>query len=464
MKDLAVADPTQSIVTNADAIADFVVAMRERGLPDDVLESARFCIVDWFGVALGASDQVPVQALARVVAGWRTQGRALLLTGGTAAPPAAALLNGTMAHCLDFDDTHVGSISHLSGPVLAAAFALGTDLATSPPRVLRAFVTGFEVGARLGLGGFGVATNERHTHATGVFGCLGAAAAASSLGELDHGRIVRAMGLAATQVGGLTASFGTPAKPFHAGKAAFNGVLAAQMAHERYEAATDLVEPGGGLGRALVQDGKVGIAEVDFSAGWEINRNTFKPYASCLLTHPVIDSCKLLRAQLQADGGRVVRLRIRVNPLAIQLAGKARPATPFEGKFSLAFCCALALGGYRATQLDFSDATLNDGALRELVACCELIADPSLDVRAATVDAELDDGRTRSVHTPLALGNPERPMSWGDMEQKFLSLTAPRLGDVRARGLFERLRAFEAMPSLDALASSLLPAAEEASA
>ena len=442
--------------TNAQAISQFAAGIRTRALPAAVQDAARFCVADWYGVALGARGLPAVDALTRVAMSWVSQGRSPLLSGGTAAAPAAALVNGMMAHCLDFDDTHVGSIAHLSGPTWAAAWAAATEMGASPSDALRGFIAGFEVGARLGNGGFGVGTNERHIHSTGVFGCIAAATAAACVYGLDEAKLQRAIGLACTQVGGLTASFGTPAKPFHAGKAAFNGVLSAQMAREGYDAATDLVEPGGGLDRAMVQDKSFQIEALDFSDGWELNRNTFKPYASCLLTHPVIDAGKVLAGKIGQRG--VAKIRVHVHPLAIQLAGKPTAATPYEGKFSLAFTTALSLTGRQAAQRDFTDETVKEAALQSLLRKVVLVPTAGMALTAATLEVQLEDGTVLSEHTPLALGNPGRAMSWDDMQAKFASLTDATLGEQRTRQLFGVLRAIDTETGWDRIASLVSPA------
>lgn len=433
---------------NADAVVAFIQSAATRELPAEVLDAAHFGVADWFGVALGAADQEAIQALKRVVRGWGAQGSAQILLGDTTTAAAAALVNGTMAHCLDFDDTHVGSLAHLSGPALAAALAVGNECGATADEILRAYVAGFEVSARLGKGGLGVAVDGRHIHSTGVFGCFGAAAAAAVLYRLDDLGIRRAMGLAATQVAGLTGSFGTPGKPFHAGKAGMNGVLAAQMAREGFHGGMGMLETGGGLDTALVQDGSAQVPAIDFSDGWEITRNTFKPYASCLLTHPVIDAARALREQ--AQGRALSRIRILVHPLAIQLAGKPEPTTPFEGKFSLAFCTALALRGRLATYTDFTPETIADADLQALVAKAELVPVADMEVTAAELELHFEDGAMLHARTPLALGNPGRPMSWDDMRTKFLGLTAPALGE-QAEQLFAWLREFDRQQDMGAL-------------
>jgi 2-methylcitrate dehydratase PrpD len=441
-----------SNLTNADAVAKFALETKYDDLPEDVLNAARFCLVDWFGVALGSANEDAVKAIKRTVLAWNAQGKAPVLLDGESTPAAAALVNGTMAHCLDFDDTHVGSIAHLSGPVWASAFAVGSHLGSSPREIITAFTIGFEVGGRLGSGGFGVAINERHTHSTGVFGCIGASVAAGVLYGLDAEKLKIAVGLAATQVAGLTGSFGTTAKPFHAGKAAFNGVLAAEMAREGYHGASNLIETDGGLARALVQDRAVSPQKLNFSEGWEITRNTFKPYASCLLTHPSIDAGRDLHTRLNSRN--IKRVTVHVDPLCIQLAGISNPKTPFEGKFSLPFCTALALEGYVPTQREFTSQTLENPQIRSLVNAVDLVADSTIDKTAATVEVIFSNGEKDRCHVPLARGNPGRPMSWDDMKRKFSSLVQPILleGD---ENIFDRFKEFDHLADLTEIRQKL---------
>ena len=428
---------------NIDKVADFSLSMMQRPLPDDIVDAGRFCVADWYGAAIGAYDQAPVAALKRTVAAWQTRGASPVLLGQSSSAIAAALVNGTMAHMLDFDDTHVGSISHLSGPAFAAAYAAGTERNRTPEEILRAFIAGFEVGGRIGGNGMGVATNERHFHATGIYGCFGAAIAAALLYDLDASRLKHAIGLAATQAAGLTGSFGTPAKPFHAGKAAMNGILAAQMAREGYPASNEMLESGGPLDRALVQDGSVKIGRFDPDGPWEITRNTFKPYAACLLTHPIIDAGRTMHAKV--DLATVKDIRLRVHPLAIQLAGIPQASTPFEGKFSLAFCAVLSLAGKRLNQTDFNADNLNDPIHRQAIGRVTLEPVPSMAKTAGEMEVTLADGRKLTEQTPLALGNPGRPMTWGDLAAKFESLTEPAIGN-NAKPLFGLLKGFDRAP------------------
>ena len=425
---------------NIDAAARFVAGARGRNTPSEVVECARRCVVDWFAVALGAHREAAAVAVRKAARSlWPGGGRALVLLDDPAPPAAAALINGTQAHCLDYDDTHVGSFAHMSGATLAAALAVGTDRNADEAEILTAFVAGFEVGARFGGAGLGQAANERGWHSTGVFACLGAAATSAVLHGLDENGVRRALGAAATQTGGLTASFGTMAKPFHAGKAALNGVIAADLAAAGFVPATGLLEPDGALGRALVQDGATTVPRVRFDGDWEITRNTFKPYASCLLTHPVIDAARSLSTAVR--GREIAEVKATVSPYTKHLAGKERPRTPLEAKFSTAYSAALGLSGYAATHLDFSTERLADAGLRALTERVSLAVADGMPETSAKLEVRLADGEVVRKKVPVALGNPENPMSWDDMRTKFLGLVEPVVGKDAAE-LFNCLRGF----------------------
>ena len=407
-------------------VAAWAAAAPGRNWPPEVLETAKACLLDTLGVTLGARGEPGGKAVRRVVEGWQASGEARIALGGTTCAAGAALVNGTFAHCLDYDDTHVGATAHLSAPVWSATLAVGQQTGAEGRDMLAAFIAGFEAAARLGNGIGGVA-NLRGWHSTGIFGALGAAVSASVLLRLDEDGIARALGAAATQAGGLTGSFGTHGKPFHAGKAAMNGVLAAELTAAGFEASETLLEAENGLGSALVQDGAATIGEVDFNDGWELLHNTVKPYAACLLTHPVIDAARSLAPE--AAGREAARIEVRVNPVAIRLAGKPAPQTPLEGKFSLAFCTALGLAGRPAVEGDFTAETLADPALRDMLARVEPVAEPGRDTRSAVLEVQWVDGGADRRETALARGNPGNPLARADLDAKFRSLAGPALGE-----------------------------------
>lgn len=438
-----------------DAVVHFIAATPERNHSPDVLDAAKMCLVDWFGVALGAVNEPAARAVRRVAQNWGPQGKAHILLGPAVAPSSAALANATMAHCMDYDDTHLDGAGHISGPTWATALAMAEEHGRSEVEALAAFICGFEISARLGAGGFGRKLQFVGFHPSSVFGRFSAAAAAAVLLGLDRAQIANALGVAGTTVGGLNASFGTMSKPFHPGKAAMDGILAADLARAGFEAATHLLDAQNGISGALVQDRSVKIDPAELTDGLALLRNAYKPYACCKATHACVDAARELSAKVKPDAIR--KIVLGASPMTLQVASRPDPQTPLEGKFSVAYCAALGLAGYPAVEGDFSDARLRDPALRALIAKAELAVQPGTELTEGFVEVHLADGHKLRADVPLALGNPGNPMSWRTMEGKFAGLVEPVLGD-RARPLFDALRRFEEPGTLAKVITMAAPA------
>ena len=436
---------------NQAVIARYIAEHKARDFPPHIIEAARLCLADWMAVAVGAGDEPAGRMVRDTVASWGSTGKSSVLYGGTAAAPFAALANGTLAHCLDFDDTHVGAITHTSAPVWAATLALGEALGADERAMLRAFVVGFEVATRAG-GGLGQAVTSRGFHSTGVWGRIGATAAAAALMGLDAEQTANALGVAATQASGLTASFGTMAKPFHAGKAAMDGILAAELAAGGFTAAVDVLEPGGGLDRALIQDGTARITPASFDH-WEILENSIKPYAACHLVHPSADAARALGITPDT----IARITARVSPLCMQMTGEAdgRPQSSLAAKFDLKYCIALALHGGRLSAADFLEPWHPDPAILATAARIEPVADRGTGFAAARLDVDLIGGGAKSSAITTAKGHPGNPMTWDDMWSKFDGLVSRPLGAEAAADLFDHVRDFGSGRALDGIRGAL---------
>lgn len=423
-------------------IAGFLATLRDRELPPEVLDAARLCLADWLGVAMGATGEPAARIVLETARQWSSAGRSTVLLGGTAAAPVAALCNGTLAHCLDFDDTYMKGVTHISAPVWAATLAVGEDVGATEAEILTAYIGGFEAAARAGMG-LGELVTARGWHSTGVFGRIGAAAAASVLLKLDADAIVHALGAAATQAGGLTASFGTMSKPFHAGKAAMDGVIAAQLAARRFVAAEHLLDAGGGLDHALIQDRSAGFRTPDFSR-WEILENSFKPYAACHLTHPAIDAAKAARAASPGVAS-AASIEVDVGALALQITGgkSGAPKTGLEGKFDLKYCIALALHGRPLSADAFREPLQPDAAVTATATRIKVTAASDLGLASARLRTDTGSGKPARFDVAVAKGHPGNPLTWEDMGEKFFGLLPPAAG-AGGRDLFDGLRGFGA--------------------
>lgn len=441
-----------------DALADYIAGAAARAYPETVREAGIRALVDFVATAVGSYNEACSEAVRRTALSWHAQGKARMFLSDATTPALAALVNSTMAHAMDFDDTHTGGAGHASGPCWSTALAVAQELGADEKTTFEAFLTGFEVMAKLGSGGppgVGRSLQRRGLHPTSVFGRVGAAAATSVLMGLDRQQISYALGAAATTSGGLLGSFGTHSKPFHSGKTAMDGILAAQLARDGFVSATQLYELEKGLLDAFIQDREVEVPPLDFEDKWEILDNAFKPFASCRATHPSTQAARSLAEQL--GNRKVSRVHAQVHPNAVVTAGKTAPRTPLEGKFSVPYCISLALSGYPVQAPDFSEGPFRNPRVQAILPTVEL--EPVSDQMpwVAHLDVFLEDGATLHADTDIVMGHPDNPMSWDDLKSKFMGLVVPVTGATRADELYAAARAFLSPGGLPKLMALLEP-------
>lgn len=439
-----------SATPRGDALVRYVAGTPQRAFPPEVIESAKKAFLDFMGVSVGAFYEAPAVAVRKTVKTWGTQGKARIFLDETASPGVAAMVNGTMAHCMDYDDAHPGGAGHCSAMLCPAAMALAQQLGSSELDMLKAYVAGYEIATRLGGGlveGVGRTVARRGFHPTPFFGAVGTAATAAVLMKLDERQIASALGAAATMASGLVASFGSDAKPFHTGQAAMNGIHAAQLAANGFQAATGLFELNDGLLDALVQDkGIRDIPPLDFDARWEMLRNAYKPYACCRATHASVQAARSLAPKV---GSRAVkRVLVKVYKNALFVAGKMRPQTPLESKFSVPFTLAMGLRNYALAAPDFNDDTLKDQAVTRIVPVVECEVVDAFPHGESHLDVWMEDGEHLHAETKILIGHPDNPMTWDDMQAKFMALVRPVVGADRGADLYALMRGLDAPGAL----------------
>ncbi|MBV9969379.1 MAG: MmgE/PrpD family protein, partial [Xanthobacteraceae bacterium] len=286
-------------VTLTKRLCAHLAAARFEDLTAAARNEARRGVLDWIGCALAGSVHPTVTKLIAVLeeAGGRPQARVLgrnLRLGRLDAP----LANGQMGHILDFDDTHMGGVVlHASSPILAALLALAERQPEHSPisgaDLMLAYAVGFEAGVRTGRAAPG--HHKGGWHLTGTLGSIAAGVAAGKLIGLDGQRLTYAMGIAATQAGGMQQNRGTSCKSFHAGKAAANGVLAALLAERGFDSTQEIVEGRKGFSRIYSDVAQIDELTASLGGAWIIETNGHKPYACGVVLHPLIDAMIALR-------------------------------------------------------------------------------------------------------------------------------------------------------------------------
>lgn len=434
-------------------LAEYAVDQRATALPADVRHHAKRAIIDWFAALLPGGVLAPATSLADALRDDVGHGASVLFPSGKRATArTAALINGTAAHTVEFDDIFRDAIYHPGAPVIAAALATAQQADADGGQLLRAVVVGYEISTRIAV----ALTPAHYTywHTTGTVGTVGAAAAAAAVLELDGAQTAHALAMSATFAAGLQQAFRSDAmsKPLHAGRAAEGGALAAMLAARGVTGAADMFEGERGMGRAMSRDCDWAAAVTGLASRYNIMTMTIKNHGCCGHTFAAIDGALALREREQLNAADIERIEVETYQTALDVTGNADPATEFEAKFSLPFVVATAFV-HGSVRLDaFAPARLGDPEVRRLMRGFALRASPELDAgfpgrRAARVIVHVRGGGRFEHLQPTRKGDPDLPLTDAELDDKYRELAVPVIGRERAASLLETLWALEEVES-----------------
>src|SRR5688572_19088851 len=219
--------------------------------PEAAWESAHRQFIDVVAVTIPGAVEPVTRRVFETVRGWGAGPATAVGQGAALAAPWVALVNGTAAHALDFDDNFDPAKAHATAVLAPAILALGEQEGASGADCLDAYVAGLQILGRTGQG-VNPAHRNRGWHATATVGAIGAAAACARLLQLDAERAAHALSVATSMAGGFMSQFGTMTKPLHAGLAAKAGVMAASLARNGLTAGTDTFDGPTGMNRLMV--------------------------------------------------------------------------------------------------------------------------------------------------------------------------------------------------------------------
>ncbi len=439
------------------ALAKFVLDFPTEDVPADVMHLAKRCLMNYSGVALLANLDPAIDILLDVL---RAEGCAPAATvigkGFKTSVQNAALANGFLGHFEDYDDTHT-TVIHPSAPILPGALALSEQRTVTGKDFLAAFAVGVEVACRIGL----VLVQHfregaAHWHITNTCGVLGAAAAAGRLLKLNQQQMVYAFAIAGTQASGLREVFGSMCKPFHAGKAAQNGTMAALLAQRGFTGTDGIFEGARGLVGVMASGHDIGEATKDLGQHWELPQNGLKPFACGQANHGFIDAALALRKQPGVTPQTIKHIQGSVEEFAPALVRRRHPRSGLESKFCYYHSVAAALIDGQALPAQFTDERAADPAVESLRNRIDFDEDSSLPRRAVRVTLELTDGRTYTERVDHPTGTPGNPMSDTMVQEKFHGLASAVLGVEKADKAQSALWSVDAMPDVSQLIPLLL--------
>jgi 2-methylcitrate dehydratase PrpD len=421
-------------------VAAFASLPLEGELGDRIVADVRRRVRDLVGISLAALESESARVVGGLVESWGGTPQAGCIGRPARLPaPSAALWGGTLAHALDYDDTHLPSVLHPSACVVPAALAAAEAAGAPGERLVPAVAVGDELCIRLGMAGYDrrLANSvffEKGLHATAICGALGAAAAAASCRGMDAEGIGHAVSIAASMGSGLIEAnrTGGSVKQVHCGWAAHAGVTAAELAARGLTGPPTVIEGRFGFLRAFCDDRAYPEAVVDgLGESWELLRLHFKPYPANHFTHAGIDAALQLReAGVHAAEVEEVELAVAsavLRTIAEPADEKARPESGYAAKFSgpYTFAAALAGGGGLGLGLeDFADGAARDPERLELAAKVRCVADPECDelfpnAFPAIARVRTANGDRHEVRVMQNRGGPDRPLSDDELDRKF---------------------------------------------
>ncbi len=453
-------------------VAGFIASTKYSEIPPDVLHLGKKSILDGLGLALAGSVAKSGELVRRHLQGLGCASGAASIIGSSLRLPArfAAFANGTAAHADDYDDTQLavakdrvyGLLTHPTAPVLPAVLAVAESNGRSGKDLLTAYHVGVEVECKIAE-----AIHPRHYqhgfHSTATCGTFGAAAGLAKLCGLSPTVAGVALGIAGSLSAGLRENFGTMMKPFHAGRAAESGVLAAEFATLGFTATPHILEAprgffraaGGGYDEGAIR-GKLGTPWTFMDPGVSI-----KPHPSGSLTHPGMTLMLSLIKQHDIRPNQVERVKVGTNQNMPNALIHHRPTTELQAKFSMEFCMAILLLERKAGLPEFTDEIVNRPDVQAMIQKVDFGVHPEAeaagyDKMTTIIEITLTNGQRISGRADFGKGSPANPMSYEEVAGKFRECAAfSRWPSDKAERVIDMVRRLEDLSNVKELTALL---------
>lgn len=450
-------------------LAEFAVHAVRDGVPDEVLASVGQRTLDVLGLCVAAYRLPTSAAIGEHVRDQGGHGQATAIGHREPVTAAqAALVNGVLAHSLDYDDTHLPSILHPSASVVPAALAAAEHAGATGELTARAIAVGLEVAVRLGMAGYDETLRnsvffEHGQHATSITGAMGSAVAASLIYGGGEAEVLHALGLTASMASGVIEAnrTGGTVKRLHCGLAAQAGVTAAQLVRRGFTGPPTILEGRFGFFQAWLHGQYFPDAVTDgLGTTWCVPGIFFKPYPANHFTHTVVDAGRALRDRgvRPQDVASVVVgvpsavLRTIGQPIEVKRA----PETGYQAQFSGPYAVVVGLlggGGLGAGLDDYTDELARDPVRRALMAKVDVVGEPRCDEIypyqfPAIVTLRTTGGDVLVEEVLTNRGGPARPLTDDELAVKFRDNVAGRLPESAAEAVRRNVLALAKAPAI----------------
>ena len=453
-------------------VTEFILDTKYQDIPAPVLELGKKSILDGFGLALAGSVSEMGPLIRKYIESQGISGGKASVIGTRLKVPTrfAALANGVSIHADDYDDTQLsvaadrvyGLLTHPTVPVLPAIFAMAESGGYTGKEIVLAYHVSVEVECKIAE-----AISPRHYndgfHSTGTMGGFGSVAACAKLLRLDAARTAHALGIAAAQGGGLRDNFGSMTKPYHAGHAAENGVVSAELAALGWTASQQILEApsgwfhaaGGSFDPSAIQN-RLGNPWTFANPGVSI-----KPFPSGSLTHPAMGEMLRLIREHDIRPENVEKIDVGGNSGMMNALIHHRPADALQGKFSMEYCMAILLLERKAGLTEFLDPVVRRADVQQMIPRVNFYIDPEsehagLNKMTSLIRIHMKDGSVISGRADFAKGHPANPMSYEEEADKFRGCAVfAKWPSDKTESVIRLVRSIEDIPNVSALATAL---------
>lgn len=452
------------------ALAQYVSELQYDDLPAEVVEKTQQHVLDLIGImsraAIDADSSRSVRAAVLSVAG--AGDASVVGQTETLAPPHAALLNGTYAHSLDFDDTHREGSIHPGAAVIPAVIAAGEHAAVDGKTAIAAIVAGYDVTCKLAMAIDPKSHYDRGFHPTGTCGVFGATAAVCRALGLGPDECENALGIVGSRAAASLQFFDNGAwnKRFHPGFAAHDAIVAAELARNGFVGAAHPLEGSHGFFHGYSDAAVPDRAVERLGERFEILHTAIKPYPACRYAHAPLDAIVEIMTANDLSPDEISSVRIGLSDAGFDLIAnpldrKRRVANVVDGQFSMPFLAAVAILRRRMVWSDYE--LVGDRGVEDLMQRVDVVRDADANrvfpqQWLATVEIATDRG-TFSDARWEARGEPENPLGWDDIEEKFDDLASILLPPEQRRALADTVRRLAKLEDLGELGTLFRAAA-----
>ena len=443
-------------------LAKFCMDLKFEEIPPEVRDRAKYFALDFVGVAARGTLENSTKAMYQFIKnlGPTTKGGVIIGTKMRAQHHYSALANGTSSHSLEMDDVNNEASLHPGVAIFPAAFAACEMANKNGKRFIEGVILGYDVMIRLGKALGPREHYSRGFHPTGTCGTFGATAAVAKILGLSEAQMVNAFGIAGSQAAGSMEFLaqGAWTKRMHPGWAAHNGIIASLLAKKGFKGPSTIVEGRDGFLHAYSLNADANKVLEEIGSSFEIMRTSIKPHACCRYMQPPIDGIlKIIKEnQIKAEEVEKVTLGILKAGFPIIVTPeeiKYNPKSVVDAQFSMPFGAAAAILYGQTSLSQYRAKIIQSPEMKQMMDRVRCVEDLELEKVfpkqwPATAEVKTKDGRTFSTRIDYPKGDPENPLSWDELIEKFNGLTSSIYSKARREKFIEQVRRIEGIGNL----------------